>query len=426
MSICLRVILHTKKYTDGTHSVVLECYQSLKGNNTLKRLIICKVKPDQFDQETKRVINHPNESLLNALISKLHHDAETRLYTLKLHQKPVTVAAILDFETPLPHQQAMLLASGRRYVERCRLKGQLHTAEKYGGHLAKLSEYLGKNPDGSRKDVHLDDVTEEWILQWVTWLRNNGTKSAITLHRRMGFISTLFIDARKRGLTKVDPMAFLVFKEPKVHKSKLTHAQLLEVEKASLAAGYRGRLLDARNTFMLQFYAHGSRISDALTWKKENIVRRHDGVYLVYTTRKTEAPMSIRLNPRAVALVEHYLATTSGPFLLPWLSRFRDKPYLTSQQNEQRLLDQISSKTAMVNANLKEIEAILGLGVKLTTHVARHSFASLADRLLSDTRIVSAALGHTNFATTEVYLADLNSDQINEAMNKFWKKGKWL
>lgn len=80
----------------------------------------------------------------------------------------------------------------------------------------------------------------------------------------------------------------------------------------------------------------------------------------------------------------------------------------------------------MINESLKTIERTLGLGIRLTTHVARHTFAHLADRAIGDPRAVSAALGHTNFSTTEVYLADLNADQINDVLKKLWKKGKWL
>jgi len=246
------------------------------------------------------------------------------------------------------------------------------------------------------------------------------------MHRRMGFISSLFNDARKRGFTQADPMAFLNFKEPKVKKNKLNIAQIKQLENIELLPGYQGRLIDARNTFLLQFYAHGTRVSDVLNWKKENIIRQQDGVYLVYISRKTGTPMAIRLNPRAVIIVDYYLATVPGPFLLPWLCKFREKPNLTVQDNQYRLLDEIGSKTAMINENLKIIASELKLGVKLTTHVARHSFAAIADRLITDKRILSAALGHTKFSTTEIYLADLNSDQINDAIEKLWKKGKWL
>jgi hypothetical protein len=81
------------------------------------------------------------------------------------------------------------------------------------------------------------------------------------MHRRMAFITTLFNDARKRGFTKSAPLVFLEFKEQMVRKPKLTVEQLEALEQLDLD----GRLNDARNTFMLQFFAYGTRISDALS-----------------------------------------------------------------------------------------------------------------------------------------------------------------
>lgn len=418
--------LDSRKYKDGTQPVVLECYDCRKGKTTHRRRIICRVKPEQFDPEARRVINHPNQSLLNMLISKIYHEAEARKCQLELENKPVTIDGILGLQEPSHHNKTLFLAYGKLYVERSFKDDHVHTADKYSSHLTKLSQYLGKYANGSQKDIPMDEVTGEWILQWASWLRNHGTKSSITMHRRMGFISTLFTDARRKGLITANPMASLRFKESKVRKNKLNLEQLGMLEKAKLPPSFQDMLINARNTFMLQFFAHGTRISDALSWKKENIVRRPDGVYLLYSSRKTDTPMTIRLNSHAVALVDHYLATVPGPFLLPWLSDYREKPNLSSQYNTRRMLRQISSKTSMINESLKTIERTLGLGIRLTTHVARHTFAHLADRAIGDPRAVSAALGHTNFSTTEVYLADLNADQINDVLKKLWKKGKWL
>jgi integrase/recombinase XerD len=116
---------------------------------------------------------------------------------------------------------------------------------------------------------------------------------------------------------------------------------------------------------------------------------------------KTGDLIDVRLNEKAKELVQHYLESVPGLFLLSWLSKFIFLPNLTDQQNKGRLIEQIESKTFIVNKNLKQIAEKLGWdNINLTTHIARHTFATLADSRISDKRKIGAALGHSKFSTT--------------------------
>jgi len=53
----------------------------------------------------------------------------------------------------------------------------------------------------------------------------------------------------------------------------------------------------------------------------------------------------------------------------------------------------------------------LGLDVKLTTYVSRHTWATIADKSGIDRRIISKGLGHSNLHTTEIYINDIVSDE---------------
>jgi site-specific recombinase XerD len=55
------------------------------------------------------------------------------------------------------------------------------------------------------------------------------------------------------------------------------------------------------------------------------------------------------------------------------------------------------------NAYLKEIADLAGIKKKLTTHIARHSFATLMLTNEASLESVSAMLGHANLKTTQVY-----------------------
>jgi integrase len=69
------------------------------------------------------------------------------------------------------------------------------------------------------------------------------------------------------------------------------------------------------------------------------------------------------------------------------------------------------------NAYLQEIAIICGIKKKLTTHIARHTFATtvtLANGVPIET--VSAMLGHTSIKTTQIY-AKVLEKKVSEDMN---------
>ena len=52
----------------------------------------------------------------------------------------------------------------------------------------------------------------------------------------------------------------------------------------------------------------------------------------------------------------------------------------------------------------------------LNIHVARHSFASVLKKSGVNIALISEALGHSDLATTQIYLDNFDNDQMDEAM----------
>lgn len=69
-----------------------------------------------------------------------------------------------------------------------------------------------------------------------------------------------------------------------------------------------------------------------------------------------------------------------------------------------------------VNSNLKLIAIQLGLNTNLTTYVARHSFATVLKKSGVNIALISEALGHSDLATTQIYLDSFDNEQIDDAM----------
>ena len=72
--------------------------------------------------------------------------------------------------------------------------------------------------------------------------------------------------------------------------------------------------------------------------------------------------------------------------------------------------------TAKINRELGELAKLAGIETHLTTYVARHTYATVLKRSGVNIAIISESLGHSDLATTQIYLDSFENSQIDEAM----------
>jgi len=135
---------------------------------------------------------------------------------------------------------------------------------------------------------------------------------------------------------------------------------------------------------------------DVLTLTPANIVTGIDGEkWLAKNRTKTDSPEHIPLLPIAAEIIE----------------RYKDDLYC---KHYGRLLPVNSNQR--YNGYLKEIASICGIKKYLTTHTARHTFATTVT-LENDVPIetVSQLLGHKSIRTTQIY-AKITQHKISNNM----------
>ena len=71
--------------------------------------------------------------------------------------------------------------------------------------------------------------------------------------------------------------------------------------------------------------------------------------------------------------------------------------------------------SAIVNYNLKRVAGQINLDFPLTMYVARHSWASAAKAKGVPISVISEGMGHDSEATTQIYLASLDTSAVDEA-----------
>ena len=68
-----------------------------------------------------------------------------------------------------------------------------------------------------------------------------------------------------------------------------------------------------------------------------------------------------------------------------------------------------------INHNLKRIAEMVGVTIPLTLYVARHSWASAAKAKGIPLSVISEGMGHDSEATTQIYLASLDTSVVDRA-----------
>jgi site-specific recombinase XerD len=141
----------------------------------------------------------------------------------------------------------------------------------------------------------------------------------------------------------------------------------------------------------------GLAYSDVKKFQKQHLIDREDGKWIIKKREKTGIMCNIPLLSPAQEILDKYKYDPSCV----------ESNYLLPVRSNQKM-----------NAYLKEIADVCGITKKLTTHVARHTFATtvtLAHNIPIE--VVSKMLGHTSIIMTKKY-AKVIDFQIKSNMDK--------
>lgn len=161
------------------------------------------------------------------------------------------------------------------------------------------------------------------------------------------------------------------------------------------------RLEQSRDLFLFSFHTRGMSFVDIAMLKKTDI---KNGI-LSYCRKKTGHQLEIKINQALRQIINKYgKQTEDSPYIFPILndqSKDQYKQYLTALSKQ--------------NRNLKIIQELSGISKNISTHVARHTWATIAKEENLPIWTISESLGHSSVQTTYIYLASINRTKLDEA-----------
>ena len=242
-------------------------------------------------------------------------------------------------------------------------------------HVKAFLLYQFKTEDILLKKLNLSFITDfEFYMRKERGCNNN---SAIKYIKNVRKVINLAI---KQNWLVTDPFKSFDGKVKQVKTTFLTQEELDTLENKEFAVK---RLEEIRDVFLFCCYT-GYAYVDVSQLTQDDVITKLDGSAWIYHERqKTGVNQNVPLLPRALEIVKKYC----------------DHPQCKA---ENRLLPVKSNQK--MNAYLKEIQTLCSISKNLTTHLARHTFATtvtLSNGVPLET--VSKLLGHSEIKMTQHY-----------------------
>lgn len=358
--------------------------------------------------------SHPNHRELSIIIEQKKIEAQKLLLTLEQEGKDSHITAIRGEITKSRKKHNLSVFNYfDETIELLKDEGRIG----YSNVFKETRRALFNFRHG--KDLSFYEITYDLLTKFDAWYIKKGN-SLNSIFVFMRTFKTLINNAKREGLIVQDFDPFKDFSFKKYRKYR-PEKRAISKDEIKLIYNYTPKtessLFHSRNYFIFSYLTRGTNFVDIayLTWN--NITKNKR---MKYTRKKTGQSFDIGLLNEAYEILKYYKANyhqgSETDYIFPILNRNIHK---TAAQIDNRI-EKVLKQT---NKDLRFIGKKLGISEKITTYVARHSFATILKQEGTNTSIISEMMGHQSERTTQIYLDSFEQKKLDEATKSLlWKK----
>lgn len=258
-----------------------------------------------------------------------------------------------------------------------------------------------------RCELRFSEITAAWLTDYQAWMIK-GSLSVNTVGIHLRTLRAVFNEAIS---TSVVPADFYPFRAFKIRSESKFKIPLSEAEIQALK-DYAPKIEDraeARDYFLFSYFCNGMNLVDVCRLRHSDITDE----FLVYDRSKTRAT---KINFKKIIIpIDHETAAIikrRGRSLDPGGYIF---PILEENLSALTIKSRVQNFIRKINQALKGVATDLKIKKKLTTVIARHTFANRMSNSGAERRMIQEALGHQNSETTEHYLGTMDVEKIKKA-----------
>ena len=230
-----------------------------------------------------------------------------------------------------------------------------------------------------------NDVDYQDIRLYVSYLYDLGYKNK-TISRHISALKSFFKYLKKENIIKENPCTLI--SNPKLEKRLPKFLNFEDTEKL-LSAFENNTSIGIRNTLILEIlYSTGIRVSELVNMKYKDLDISGRSIKIIGKGNKER--------------IVYF-----GNICLHKLNKYIKESY--DKLNINNLDYLILSKTGKkindreVRKIIDDASQVIGLDIKISPHVLRHTFATHMLTDGADLRSVQELLGHENLSTTQIY-----------------------
>ena len=344
----------------------------------------CSKGKDRVANELNHYIN-----TVRAKILQIHRE-------LEIDNKTITADIIKDCFYGRDKVQRSLLEVYAEHNEKCRaLLGKEYTEStvtKFDTSINRLKEYI--RSCYHRDDIMLVELDGQFIRDFDFWLKTDKHCQNNSALKHLKNLKKVVRIALANGWIKKDPFYGIRFKQEEVNVEFLSREELDILMNKEFTIK---RLEQVRDIFVFCCFTALAFV-DVQQLSREHLIKdNNDALWIRKVRQKTNQMCNIpvlSIPQRILGKYKDNAECIKKGVLLPVISNQR------------------------MNAYLKEIADLCGIAKRLTTHVARHTAATVVF-LANDVSMenVSKILGHSNIRMTQHYARVLDSSIMRDMAN---------
>ena len=344
----------------------------------------CSKGKDRVAAELNHYIN-----TVRAKVLQIHRE-------LEIDNKPITADIIKDCFYGRDKVQRSLLEVYAEHNEKCRaLIGKEYTEStvtKFDTSINRLKEYIRSNYH--RDDIMLAELDGQFIRDFDFWLKTDKHCQNNSALKHLKNLKKVIRIALANDWIKKDPFYGIHFKQDEVNVEFLSREELDILMNKEFTIK---RLEQVRDVFVFCCFTALAFV-DVQQLSREHLIKDNNGALWIRKARQKTNQMCnvpvLSIPQRILRKYEDNAECIKKGVLLPVISNQR------------------------MNAYLKEIADVCGIAKRLTTHVARHTAATVVF-LANDVSMenVSKILGHSNIRMTQHYAKVLDSSIMRDMAN---------
>ena len=276
-------------------------------------------------------------------------------------------------------------------IVKLKQNGKVRTSETYTSALSSFKKFR------QDEDIMLDCLTSEIMEAYEAWHKGRGVApNTISFYTRI--LRAVYNRAVEDDIIENrNPFRHVYTGVDKTVKRALPLPVIKKIKALDLSLN--ASLDYARDVFLMSFYLRGMSFIDMAFLKKSDLKNG----YVTYRRRKTGQQLIIEWTKEMQMILNKYPENATD-YLLPIIKN--------PGTNERYTYRNMGYN---INHNLKKIAKMVGVQIPLTLYVARHSWASAAKAKGIPLSVISEGMGHDSEATTQIYLASLDTSVVDRA-----------